>query len=82
MDQTVEADSGFILKGGTLAPRENIAHKVSETDYDLFVSKAYTIEVQCASKEALAVKGDTIEAKEKADWTLELLLRPCPQARF
>lgn len=79
---TSEAGGGFILKGGTLAPGESLSHKVSESSYDIFVSKAYRIEVRCPSKEVLAVKGDTIDAKEKSDWTLELLLRPCPQTRF
>jgi hypothetical protein len=74
---TSEADSGFILKGGTLAPGENLSHKVSESNFDIFVSKAFTIEVKCPSIEVLTIKGDAIDAKEKADWTLELLLRPC-----
>jgi hypothetical protein len=79
---TTASHGGFILKGGPLAPGQNLSHKVSESDYDIFVSKAYTIEVKCPNKEVLAVKGDTIDAEEKADWTLELFLNTCSQARF
>ena len=74
------AKSGFILRGGDIAPGHNLKMDISEYMFDDIVAGFYIIEGECGKKsdwkvDGLTIKQGSIENTE--NWSVSLVVMGC-----